>query len=134
MNEEETARLRSYLATQSMKRTPVYLIEVLQEAYQQFTTTVVGLPDTTYYTQTDEHTWSAFEIVEHVYLFMSSYKASICCVLEKGQRPSDIYDRQEIIPHGDRAKTRDELLFISRSLFSKPIRLFTLISHGNISS
>lgn len=117
MNEEEIKNLRNYLATQSMRRTPAQLIEALQEAYHQFTITVAVLPDTAYYTLSDEHAWSAFEIIEHVCLFMSSYKASICCVLEKGQRPSDVHDRQEIIPHRNRAGTQDELLFTLEEVF-----------------
>ena len=117
MTEEEVIRLRSYLATQSMRRTPAQIIEALQEAYHQFTMAVITLPNSAYHLHPDEHTWSTSEVVEHVCLFMSSYKAAICSVLEKGQRPPDVYDRQEIIPLPDRAETRDEQLFTLEGIF-----------------
>lgn len=118
MTEEEIVRLRGYLTTQSMRRTPTYMIEALQEAYHQFVTAVLALPDATYHTRPDEHAWSASEIVEHVYLFMSSYKIAICGVLEKGQRPPDVDDRQTIIPYGNKAGTRDEQLFTLEEVFT----------------
>ncbi|HEU5375364.1 MAG TPA: hypothetical protein VFV38_08000 [Ktedonobacteraceae bacterium] len=110
MNEEEIIRLHSYLVVQSMRLTPVRIVEALQEAYHQFKTAVMALPNIAYPTRPDEHIWSAFEIVEHVFLFMSSYKIAICKVLEYGQRPADVGGRQEIIPHGDKAGTQSELL------------------------
>ncbi len=118
MTEEEIVHLRRYLAMQSMRRTPVQIIEALQEAYHQFTTAVIALPDAAYHIHSDEHAWSAFEIIEHVYLFMSSYKTAICDVLEKGQRPPDVDNRQEIIPGGKKTDTRDELLLTLEEIFN----------------
>lgn len=117
MTEEEIAQLRSYLAVQSMRRTPEQIIEVLQKAYHQFLMAVAALPDAVYHISADEHIWSAPEIVEHVCLFMSNYKTAICGVLERGQRPPDVLDRQEIIPRGDKVNTRDELLSILEEVF-----------------
>lgn len=98
VNKEEIVRLRSYLATQSMKRTPQQIVEALQEAYGQFVVAVVALPDMVHHMPSDESAWSASEIAEHVYLFLSSYNAAICTVLESNQRPSDVQNRQEILP------------------------------------
>lgn len=107
MTEEEIKRLRSYLVVQSMKRTPVQIIEVLREARHQFMAAVVAVPDMVRF---DEHSWSTIEIIEHVSLFMSSYETAICSVLQTGQRPPDVYDRHEIIPRRDKGETRDRLL------------------------
>lgn len=46
MTEEEIAQLRSYLAAQSMRRTPPQMIEALRETHRQFAATVAVLPDT----------------------------------------------------------------------------------------
>jgi hypothetical protein len=119
MTEEEIVRLRSYLATQSMRRTPAQIIEALQEAYHQFMTAVVALPNAADHIQPDEHGWSALEIVEHVLLFMSIYGKAICDVLEKGQHPPDVDNRQAIIPRGDKANTRERLFLLLEEIFNR---------------
>lgn len=119
MTEEEICRLRSYLATQAMQRTPQQIIEALQEVYRQFAASVVALPNRTYYTFSIPPAWSASEIVEHVYLFLSSYTRAICAVLEKGQRPPDVQRRQEIIPHEEETDKRGEFLFLSEQVLSQ---------------
>lgn len=118
VTEEEIHRLRSYLAMQSMRRTPQQIMEALQEVYHQFTTGVVAFPHRIHPLFLDESAWSVSQIVEHVALFLSSYKTAICTVLEKGQRPPDVLDRQEIIPHGERTERRDEFFFLSEKTLS----------------
>ena len=48
MNSEEIAQLRSYLTSQSMKRTPVQLYDALEEAYRQLLETVDQFPETAF--------------------------------------------------------------------------------------
>ena len=110
MTEEEIARLRGYLATQSTRRTPAQIIEALQETYHQFESAVAGLSDAAYYARFDDHAWSAYEIVEHVCLFMSVYQIAICGVLETDQRPPNVENRQEIIPRGEKIEARERAL------------------------
>ncbi len=114
MTEEEIIRLRGYLATQSMRRTPEQILEALQEAYQQFIQAIAGVPNIM---SPHEHAWSVLEIVEHVSLFLSQYQAAICGVLEKGERPSDVHDRQAIIPQGDKTNTKERLLLAFATIF-----------------
>lgn len=49
-------------------------------------------------------------MVEHVYLFVPNYTTAIRAVLEKGQQPRDVLDRQEIIPRGKSRQRQDALL------------------------
>ena len=42
---EEVARVRSYLASQSMRRTPEQLVETLREAHRQFLLAVAAVSD-----------------------------------------------------------------------------------------
>jgi hypothetical protein len=110
MTEEEIARLRGYLVAQSMRRTPAQIIEALQETYHQFTSAVAGLSNAAYYARFDDHAWSAYEIVEHVCLFMSVYQIAICGVLETDQRPPNVENRQEIIPRAEKIEARERAL------------------------
>lgn len=119
MTEEEAIRLRSYLAAQSMRRTPEQILEALQEAHHQL---IAALPDAAYSTASDARVWSVLEIVEHVYLFMLHYTTAICDVLENGKCPPDVRNRDEIIPCGDRANTRDNLLTALEKLFQRLTR------------
>jgi len=48
--EEEVARVRSYLASQAMRRTPEQLVEALREAHQQFLTATATVPETAFRT------------------------------------------------------------------------------------
>lgn len=109
MTEEEIARLRGYLATQSMKRTPAQITEALQEAYHQFVSAVKTVPNADAHTP-EKHIWSLAEVVEHVSLFLSLYTAAICSVLEGHERPADVQDRQDILPRdGDKADIPEKL-------------------------
>ena len=59
MTDEEIAHLRSYLAAQSMRRTPVQILEALQEAYRQFREAILALSETAYEARLDEQSWQA---------------------------------------------------------------------------
>ncbi|HEU0001847.1 MAG TPA: DinB family protein [Ktedonobacteraceae bacterium] len=95
MNSEEIAQFRGYLASQSMKRTPIQLYDALEEAYRQLLETVDQFPETAFHQPHREGVWSIAEIVEHVMLFMARYEQAICMVLEQGLHPPDVSDRSE---------------------------------------
>ncbi len=63
---EEVARIRSYLASQSMRRTPAQLVETVQEAQQQFLAAVATVPDALLRTTPREGEWSAIDVLLHV--------------------------------------------------------------------
>jgi hypothetical protein len=56
---EEVARVRSYLASQAMRRTPEQLVEALREAHQQFLAATAAVPDAAFRTVAKEGEWSA---------------------------------------------------------------------------
>jgi hypothetical protein len=62
MNSEEMAPSRSYLTSQSMKRTPIQLYDALQEAYRQLLETVDQFPETAFHQPYREGVWSIAEI------------------------------------------------------------------------
>ncbi|HLI09692.1 MAG TPA: DinB family protein [Ktedonobacteraceae bacterium] len=90
--EEEIARIRSYLASQSAKRTPAQLIEALREAHRQFLQAAAALPEAAFFTSPQEGEWSASDVLNHVYRIASLEEQTICSVLERGERPSDVLD------------------------------------------
>ncbi len=47
---EEVARVRSYLASQVMRRTPEQLVEALREAHGQFLEATAAIPDAVFST------------------------------------------------------------------------------------
>ena len=98
MTNEEIAKFRSYLASQSMKRTPVQLYDALQEAYHQFLLALDRFPESTSDDPYREGAWSVAKIVEHVTLFMATYEQAICMLLEHKLQPPDFNDRSEIPP------------------------------------
>ena len=109
MNSEEIAQLRSYLTSQSMKRTPVQIYDALEEAYRQLLEIVDQFPETAFHQPYREGVWSIAEIVEHVTLFMAIYQQAICMVLEQGLQPPDVNDRSENLLRQEPVK-RVELL------------------------
>src|SRR5579859_2093218 len=86
MNEEEIASLRSYLASQSMRRVPGHLIDALQATYSEFVQAILAIPDSAFRTS-HKGQWSAAEVLEHVQTVMVAYEKSICMVLEYGEQP-----------------------------------------------
>ena len=109
MTNEEIAQFRRYLASQSMKRTPVQIYDTLQEAYRQFLVALDRFPESTFDDPEREGVWSVAKIVEHVTLFMATYKQAICMALEQKLQPPDFNDRSEI-PPGQKHPSRLELL------------------------
>jgi DinB superfamily len=104
---EEVARVRSYLASQSMRRTPAQLVETLQEAHQQFLAAVATVPDALFRTTPREGEWSAIDVLLHVRTIAAIDDAAITAVLERGEQPPDIEDT--IVP-APLEITRTELL------------------------
>ena len=104
---EEVARIRSYLASQSMRRTPAQLVETLQEAQQQFLTAVATVPDALLRTTPREGEWSAIDVLLHVRTIAAIDESAITAVLERGEKPPDIEDA--IVP-APLETTRTELL------------------------
>lgn len=109
MNQQEIAQLRSYLASQSMKKTPTQLIDMLQETNRQFIEALHDLPEKAMFDNTQKDPWSGIQILEHTYLFMKAYESAICTLLEQGKRPADVHNRQDILP-GKNAAIQTELL------------------------
>ena len=64
--EEEVARVRSYLASQAMRRTPAQLVEALREAHQQFLAAIAAVPGAAFRTIPKEGEWSAADVLAHV--------------------------------------------------------------------
>ncbi len=90
MNEEETNRLRNYLASQSMRRTPVQLIEAVQNVYQEFVQMILAYPDALFRERLSKHEWSSAEVVEHVQAFSAIYIQAICTAIEYGKQPEGV--------------------------------------------
>ena len=104
---EEVARIRSYLASQSMRRTPAQLVETLQEAQQQFLAAVATVPDALLRTTPREGEWSTIDVLLHVRTIAAIDETAITAVLERGEKPPDIEDA--IVP-APLQTTRTELL------------------------
>src|SRR5258707_4831538 len=90
--EEEVARVRSYLASQAMRRTPTRIVEVLREAHRQFLEATAAVPDTLFRTPPEEGEWTAADVLAHVCLIAASDEQSIGAVIERGERPSNVRD------------------------------------------
>ncbi len=76
--EEEVARVRSYLAGQSLRRTPAQLVETLREAHQQFLAAVASVPGALSRTTPLEGEWSALNVLLHMRT-MAAFDASGYC-------------------------------------------------------
>ncbi len=90
MDEEETTRLHSYLATQSLRRTPEQLIEMLETAYIDFVKGIQALPAYLFRIQVNECEWSGGELLEHVQAFFDLYGSAISIAIETGQEPEAV--------------------------------------------
>ncbi len=104
---QEVARIRSYLASQSMRRTPAQLVETLQDAHQQFLAAVATVPVALFRTTPREGEWSAIDVLLHVRTIAAIDETAISTVLERGEQPPDIEDA--IVP-APLETTRTELL------------------------
>ena len=105
--EEEVARVRSYLATQAMKRTVEQIVEMLREAHHQFLAVTATIPDTAFRTVSKEGEWSAADVVAHVRTIAAFDERSICSVIERGGQPEDVQDVLEQAPMN---LTREQML------------------------
>lgn len=105
--EEEVARVRSYLASQAMRRTPEQIVEALREAHRQFLAALAAIPDADFRTVPGEGEWSAADVLAHVRRIAAFDERSICGVLERGERPANVKDVLEQAPA---RATREELL------------------------
>jgi uncharacterized damage-inducible protein DinB len=105
--EEEVARVRSYLASQAMRRTPEQLVEALREAQQQFLIATAAVPDAAFRKIPREGEWSAADVLAHVCTIAAFDEHSICGVIEHGEQPKDVDDALEQAPSD---ATREQLL------------------------
>jgi len=116
---EELTRVRSYLASQSMKRTPEQLVETLQEAHHQFVSALAMIPDAQSRTIPHEGEWSALDVLLHMHRMAAFDISSISAVLERGEQPSEI---QDVIvsapPEAMRATLLAELIQYREQLFA----------------
>src|SRR6266705_4065549 len=88
--EEEVARVRSYLASQAMRRTPDQLVEALREAHQQFLTATAAIPGAAFRTIPREGEWSAADVLAHVCAIAAFDERSICGVMGHGEPPPNV--------------------------------------------
>ncbi|MHB8596368.1 MAG: DinB family protein [Ktedonobacteraceae bacterium] len=105
--EEEVARVRSYLAGQSMRRTPVQLVEVLRDAHHQFLAATATIADANFRTPPQEGEWAAADVLAHVCTIAALEEQSIRTIIERGERPAGITDSIEAAPVG---VPREEML------------------------
>ena len=90
--EEELARVRGYLASQSVKRTPAQLVEAVREAHRQFLEAAVAIPVEAFSTPPQAGEWSAADVLNHVFHIASLEEQTIRAVLERGEQPPDVLD------------------------------------------
>ena len=90
--EEEVARVRSYLASQSMRRAPAQLVEALREAQQQFAAALALIPDVFFRTHPLQEEWSAADVLLHLRAMAAIDSYAIPAVIERGEQPQDIQD------------------------------------------
>jgi len=105
--EEEVARVRSYLASQAMRRTPAQLVETLREAHQQFLAATAAVPDAAFRTVPREGEWSAADVLAHVCSIAAFDERSICGVIERGEQPANVDD---VLEHAPTDATREQML------------------------
>ncbi len=95
---EEVARIRSYLASQSVKRTPEQLVETLREAHRQFLEAATAIPEAAFSTLPQAGEWSADGVLNHVYHIATFEEQAVRSVLERGERPPDLQNLSTTSP------------------------------------
>ena len=105
--EQEVARVRGYLASQSMRRTPAELVEALREAQQQFLTATAAIPDIDFQRVPQDGEWSAADVLAHVCMVAAFEAQTICAAIERGEQPPDVSAMPSSSPQG---KTREHML------------------------
>ena len=105
--EQEVARVRSYLASQSMKRTPAQAVEALREAHRQFLEATAAVPDAAFHTRPRAGEWAAADVLGHVCTVATLEERAMRAVIERGEKPAAISDTLEFAP---RTATREGML------------------------
>ncbi len=105
--QEEVARVRSYLASQAMRRTPAQLVEVLREAHRQFLDATAAISDAQFHTVPQEGEWAAADVLAHVRQIAAMEEQSIRTIIERGEQPPAIKDEVGAAPEG---ATREVML------------------------
>ncbi len=93
--EQEVARVRSYLASQSMRRTPAQIVESIREAHRQFLEATAAVPDAAFRTQPQSGEWAAADVLAHVCTIATLEEQAIRSIVERGEKPQDIPDTLE---------------------------------------
>ena len=104
---EEIARVRGYLASQAMKRTPAQLIDVLREAHQQFLAAAAAVPDAQFRVAPEHGEWSAADVMGHMLIIAAIDEIAIPAAIERGEQPPDIVD---LISPAPADMTREQML------------------------
>jgi uncharacterized damage-inducible protein DinB len=105
--EEEVARVRSYIASQSMRRTPAQLVDMLREAHRQFLEATAAISDADFRTPPQEGEWAAADVLAHVGQIAAMEERSIRIMIERGEQPPPIRDVLETAPA---SATREQML------------------------
>jgi uncharacterized damage-inducible protein DinB len=104
---EEVARVRGYLASQSMRRTPEQLVAALREAHQQLLAASAAIPDDHFHTTPGEGEWSAADVLAHVRRIATFEGRTIGSVIVYGEQPPNVDDTLE---HSPKEITRERIL------------------------
>ena len=104
---EEVARVRGYLASQAMRRTPEQIVEALREADRQFLAVIETVSDATFRTVPKEGEWSVADVLAHVHRITALDEWAICGVIEHGKQPANVNDVLEQAPT---TMTREQML------------------------
>ena len=104
---EEVARVRSYLASQAMRRTPEQLVEAVREAHQQLLAATANVSDAAFRERPQAEEWSAADVLAHVRTIAALDERAICGVIERGEQPPNVADVLEHVPTN---ATREQLL------------------------
>ena len=104
---EEIARVRSYLASQAMKRTPAQLVEALREAHGQFLAAAAAVPDTLFRVAPGDEEWSAADVMGHMLIIAAIDERAIPGVIERGEQPPDVVD---LVSPAPADLTREQML------------------------
>lgn len=104
---QEVARVRGYLARQSMQRTPVQIVEALREAHQQFLTATAAVSDGDFSIVPEQGEWSATNVLAHVCAVAAFETQTICAAIERGEQPLDV----DAMPSSSfHQRTREQML------------------------
>lgn len=96
--QEEVARVRSYLASQSMRRTPAEIVELISQAHHQFLEATNAIPNALFRTPPHTGEWSATDVLEHVHKVALMEERAFRSVIERNEQPPDISDVIEPAP------------------------------------